>query len=80
MAVNEKEKDAVTYQVVEHIGVLANYPTGWKKELNKVAWNGNPPKFDLRDWDENHEHMSRGITLHAEEAKILRELLGNVDL
>ena len=46
MAGNEKERDEVTYEVVEHIGILAAYPTGWKKELNRVAWNGNPPKFD----------------------------------
>ena len=80
MAGNEKERDEVTYEVVEHIGILAAYPTGWKKELNRVAWNGNPPKFDLRDWDENHEHMSRGITLHQEEAKSLRELLAAIEL
>lgn len=78
MATNEKEKDEVTFEVVEHLGVVAAYPTGWKKELNRVAWNGNGAKFDLRDWDENHEHMSRGITLHADEAKKVYELLKEV--
>jgi hypothetical protein len=28
-----------------------------------------------RDWDPNHEHMSRGVTLHKDEAKKLFELL-----
>lgn len=75
MSTNEKERDEVTFQVVQHLGVIASYPTGWTKELNLVAWNGNGAKFDLRDWDENHEHMSRGITLHAEEAKKVLEVL-----
>ena len=78
MATNEKERDEVTFEVVEHLGVVASYPTGWKKELNKVAWNGNAAKFDIRDWDESHEHMSRGITLHTEEAKKVFELLKGV--
>ena len=78
MASSEKERDEVTFEVVEHLGVVATYPTGWRKELNKVAWNGNGAKFDLRDWDENHEHMSRGITLHADEAKKVYELLKEI--
>ena len=76
MAVNEKERDGVTFEFVEHIGVVSIYPTGWKKELNMVAWNGGSPKYDIRDWDPEHEHMSRGITLHKDEAQKLLELLG----
>ena len=75
MAVNEKERDDVTYEIVEHIGVISKYPTGWAKELNLVAWNGGSPKFDLRDWSPEHEHMSRGMTLHKDEAQKLMELL-----
>ena len=52
MAGNEKERDEVTYEVVEHIGILAAYPTGWKKELNRVAWNihllCSSPRFAVR--------------------------------
>jgi len=75
MAGAEKEKDEVTYDVIEHVGVIATYPNGWTKELNIVAWNGGTGKYDLRDWDATHEHMSRGITLHKDEAKKLCELL-----
>ncbi len=28
------------YEIVEHIGVLSESPKGWRKELNKVSWNG----------------------------------------
>lgn len=75
-----KEKEEVTFEVTEHIGVLASYATGWTKELNLVAWNGKPPKYDLRDWSENHEHMSRGITLHRDEMQKLLQLMAERDL
>lgn len=63
------------FEIKEHIGVLGTYSTGWKKELNLVEWNGNNAKFDIRDWDPKHEHMSRGITLRAEEMKALAGLI-----
>jgi hypothetical protein len=65
----------INYEVVERLGVINKYPTGWTKELNVIAWNGGKPKLDIRDWDEEHEHMSRGITLHVNEAKVLSEKL-----
>ena len=75
MAVNEKERDEITFEIIEHVGVISVYPTGWKKELNIVVWNGGSEKYDIRDWDINHEHMSRGITLNKDETKKLFELL-----
>ena len=80
MAGNGKERDEIVYEVVEHVGVISTYPTGWSKELNIVAWNGGNGKYDLRDWDAKHEHMSRGITLHKDEAKKLMELLQGCEL
>lgn len=79
MAVKEKDKE-VTFEVEEHIGVIAVTPTGWKKELNRVAWNGGTAKYDIRDWDEDHAHMGRGITMNKEEVKTLSELLGKLKL
>lgn len=64
-----------TFVIKEHLGVIGNYSTGWKKEVNIVEWNGNKGKVDIRDWNPNHEHMSKGITLHMEEAKALFEAL-----
>lgn len=65
----------IVFEIKKQLGVIKENSTGWKKELNLVSWNGAPEKFDIRDWDENHEHMSRGITLHKEEAEKLAELL-----
>ncbi len=64
-----------SFEIKEHLGVLKTYSTGWKKELNLVEWNGKGVKFDIRDWDSKHEKMSRGITLHEDEAKKLADLL-----
>lgn len=63
------------YEIVEHIGVLSEGAKGWKKELNKISWNGGAPKYDIRDWAPEHEKMGKGITLSEEEAEKLRELL-----
>ena len=64
-----------TFIIKEHLGVLATFTTGWKKEVNVVEWNGNAGKIDVRDWSPSHEKMSKGITLHKEEAKKLFEEL-----
>lgn len=53
----------VTYEIKKKIGVIAERENGWSKELNLVSWNGGPFKFDIREWDPEHERMTRGITL-----------------
>lgn len=65
----------IKYEVVEHIGVLSESAKGWKKELNLVSWNGNTPKYDIREWAPNHEKMGKGVTLSEEEAIVLKQLL-----
>ncbi|EAG8146550.1 hypothetical protein C6R67_05715 [Listeria monocytogenes] len=65
----------IEYEIIEEIGVLFENARGWRKELNKVSWNGRPPKYDIRDWSEDHEKMGKGITLTDEEAEVLKKLL-----
>ena len=64
-----------SYEIVEEIGVLSQNSRGWQKELNLVSWNGNPPKFDLRDWAPDHERMGKGVTLSNDEFEALKKLL-----
>lgn len=64
----------IKFEIVEKIGVIRSYPTGWSKEINLVSWNDSSAKYDIRDWDHTHERMSRGITLHPDEMKKLLEL------
>ncbi len=60
------------YEIVEEIGVLSKELNGWTKELNLISWNDREPKYDLRDWDPEHEKMGKGVTLTEEELKKLK--------
>jgi hypothetical protein len=70
----------ITVEIVQEIGVLSESNKGWTKELNLVSWNGREPKYDLREWDPDHEKMSKGITLTKEEARKLRDYLNGISL
>lgn len=72
------EKQTITFEIIKQLGVISESPTGWNKELNIVKWGDREPKYDIRDWDEEHMRMSRGITLHEEEAIKLGELLAEM--
>lgn len=65
----------IKYEIVEHLGVVSENDKGWKKELNLVSWNEREPKIDLRDWNETHEKMGKGVTLSKEEAANLMKIL-----
>ena len=65
------------YEITDEIGVLSESSSGWRKELNRVSWNGGAPKLDLRDWAPEHEKMGKGVTLTKDEAEKLLELLQN---
>ena len=65
----------IKYEVVEHIGVLSESAKGWKKELNRVSWNGAAPKYDIREWAPNREKMGKGVTWSEEEFHALKQLL-----
>jgi hypothetical protein len=69
--------DNIKYEIIEEIGVLSETEKGWKKEINLVSWNEREPKYDIRDWSENHEKMGKGITLSKDEAMKLRNILNN---
>lgn len=64
-----------SYEIIETIAVLSEGSKGWKKELNLISWNGRDPKYDIRDWSENHEKMGKGITLSKEEVQTLLNTL-----
>ncbi len=70
-----RSQGEIEFEVKSRIGILQTYSTGWTKELNIIAWNGGASKYDIRDWNPDHTSMSRGITLHEEEALKLKKLL-----
>ena len=67
----------IKYEIVKEIGVLSENANGWRREINLVSWNDRPPKYDIWDWAEDHEKMSKGITLTQEEMENLIDLMKN---
>ncbi|WP_186430699.1 YdbC family protein [Clostridium sp. BSD9I1] len=68
------------FDIKQNLGVISESAKGWKREVNVMTWNKKKPKVDIREWDENHEKMGKGITLNKEELKELKEILNNIDL
>lgn len=65
----------ITFNITQRLGVLGTSQSGWTKEVNLVEWNGKPAKLDIREWDPEHDHMSRGVTLRRTETLMLLEIL-----
>lgn len=67
----------ISYEVKEVIGVLDSDST-MPKELRRISWNGNEPKYDLRNWGtdkDGNEKCSKGCTFDKEELYSLYEIL-----
>ena len=65
----------ITFEIKKSLGVLSKSARGWTKELNLVSWNRREPKYDIREWDPEHEKMGKGVTLTEEELMALKKLL-----
>jgi len=63
------------FEIINELGIVSEGSKGWKKEFNRVSWNGGEPKYDIRDWDETHEKMGKGITISEQELRKLKELI-----
>ena len=70
----------IKFEIIKNMGTISESSKGWKKELNLVSWNDREPKYDLRDWDPEHEKMGKGVTLTEEELKKLKELLNGMEI
>ena len=68
-------KAEISFEIVEHIGVLSTGSKGWTKELNLVSQNGREPKYDIREWSAEHDKMGKGVTLSKEELEALKGIL-----
>ena len=73
-------RDEFKFKITKEIGVIGEGTRGWRKEINFVSWNDRPPKLDIRDWNETHEKMGKGVTLSGAETRAMLELLGDTDL
>lgn len=69
----------IKFEITKKLGVLSQSQKGWNKEANMVSWNDRPPKLDIREWDEAHEKMGKGITLNNEEIELLKGFLNEIE-
>lgn len=64
------------FDIVRHIAVISQAgQAGRIKELNKVIWNGNSPKYDIRSWSQDHTVVGKGITLTEDELRLLKKAI-----
>ena len=63
------------FEIINQIGVISTSARGWNVELNRVSWNGNEPKYDVRSWSPDNTKMGKGITLSEDELIVLCALL-----
>ena len=68
------------FDIKQSLGSISESAKGWKREVNVMTWNNKKPKVDIREWDENHEQMGKGITLSKEELNQLKEILNQIDI
>ena len=69
-----------TFDFIGDHQVISEGSGGWNLELNKISWNGKPPKYDLRSWSGDHQKMGKGATLTSEELKKLRDVLNSIEI
>lgn len=70
----------IKFDIEYEYGVISESSKGWKKELNLVSWNNNKAKYDIREWDPEHEKMGKGITFSEDELRVLKEILNKMDI
>lgn len=68
------------FEIKKNLGIIGEGTKGWKKEVNLVSWNDRRPKLDIRDWDETHEKMGKGVTLSRNEVEEFKKLVETIDL
>lgn len=65
----------INYDIKKHIAILSSRIDRndhiCNTELNLIAWNGHEPRFDIREWREDHGQCSYGVQLNADEMENL---------
>ena len=61
--------EKASYEIKENILSLPkkNETDVYHTELNVVSWFGKEPKLDIRGWSDDHEKMTKGISLTEDE-------------
>jgi len=70
------------YEIKEKIATISvkGKNNDFAMELNVISFNGNRPKYDLRNWKRSENLMLKGITMTAEELQTLKDTLNEMDI
>ena len=68
------------FDIKNTLGTISENAKGWKREVNLMTWNNKKAKVDIREWDEKHEQMGKGITLNKEELQGLKDILNGINI
>lgn len=68
------------FDIKKNLGTISESSKGWKREVNVMTWNNKKAKVDIREWDEKHEQMGKGITLNKEELIQLKDILSKINI
>lgn len=73
------EKKEFEFEIIEKGTKLGETTAkGWTLEINKVSYNGNEAKWDIRAWNGDHSRMGKGISLNYSELAKLQEFLNKI--
>ena len=75
MEEKKKASSEIRYEIINELGVIPAEKGSMRIELNRISWNGNEPKYDLRRWSPNRDKMGKGVTMSERELIALYELL-----
>lgn len=68
------------YKIEKHLGTVSRSDDGkYTTEVNLISYNDAPAKIDIRNWNKETGRMYKGITLTQEEAKVLGQILLNME-
>lgn len=75
MEERKKTSPEIKYEIINELGSIPSDKGSMRLELNRISWNGNEPKYDLRRWNPNRDKMGKGVTMSEKELIALYELL-----
>lgn len=64
--------DDFSFEVIKDFGAFGEGK--WQKHLTLLSFNGKPPKYDIRPWNEDMSKMGKGVSLDLEDLMDLQEM------
>lgn len=78
----KKDRDSFTYEILHRYAVLGTCFNGERIEVNKVSFNGNPARLDIRRWrpeePDPRDRCRKGISMTDEQGRMLYETLKGI--